>query len=32
MHGKKNINLKEIYRLTNLTENFSRNELEDNAL
>ena len=32
MHGKKNINLEEIYRLTNLSENFSINELVDNSL
>ena len=29
MHGKKNINLEEIYKLTNLSENFSINELVD---
>ena len=32
MHGKKNINLEEIYKLTNLSENFSINELVDNSL
>tara|TARA_B100001057_G_scaffold496474_1_gene598046 strand:+ start:799 stop:1785 length:987 start_codon:yes stop_codon:yes gene_type:complete len=32
MHGRKNINLKEIYKLTNLSENFSINELVDNSL
>ena len=32
MHDKKNINLEEIYKLTNLSENFSINELVDNSL
>ena len=32
MYGKKNINLEEIYKLTNLSENFSINELVDNSL
>ena len=32
MHGKKNINLEEIYKLTNLSENISINELVDNSL
>ena len=32
MHNKKNINLEEIYKLTNLAENFSRNELLDTSL
>ncbi len=32
MHGRKNINLEEIYKLTNLSENFSINELVDNSL
>ncbi len=32
MHGKRNINLEEIYKLTNLSENFSINELVDNSL
>ena len=32
MHGKKNINLEEIYKLTNLSENFNINELVDNSL
>ncbi len=32
MEDKKSINLKEIYRLTNLAENFSVNELVDNSL
>ena len=32
MHDKKNINLEEIYRLTNLAENFSINELVDTSL
>ena len=32
MHGKKNINLEEIYKLTNLSENFSINELADTTL
>ena len=32
MHGKKSINLEEIYKLTNLSENFSINELVDNTL
>jgi len=32
MHGKKNINLEEIYKLTNLSENFSINELVDSSL
>ena len=32
MHDKKNINLEEIYKLTNLAENFSINELVDTSL
>ena len=32
MHGKNNINLEEIYKLTNLSENFSINELVDTSL
>ncbi len=32
MQDKKNINLEEIYKLTNLAENFSINELVDNSL
>ena len=32
MNGKKNINLDEIYTLTNLAENFSINELVDTSL
>ena len=32
MHNKKNINLEEIYKLTNLSENFSINELVDTSL
>ena len=32
MHGKKNINLEEIHKLTNLAENFSINELVDTSL
>ena len=32
MDGKKNINLEEIYKLTNLSENFNINELVDNSL
>ncbi len=32
MHNKKNINLEEIYKLTNLVENFSINELVDASL
>ena len=32
MHDKKNINLEEIYKLTNLSENFSINELVDTSL
>ncbi len=32
MHGEKNINSEEIYKLTNLSENFSINELVDNSL
>ena len=32
MHNRKNINLKEIYKLTNLSENFSINELVDTSL
>ena len=32
MHNRKNINLEEIYKLTNLSENFSINELVDNSL
>ena len=32
MHDKKNINLNEIYKLTNLSENFSINELVDTTL
>ena len=32
MHDKKNINLEEIYRLTNLAENISINELVDTSL
>ena len=32
MHDRKNINLEEIYRLTNLSENFSINELVDSSL
>ena len=32
MHDRKNINLEEIYKLTNLSENFSINELVDNSL
>ena len=32
MHGKKNISLEEIYKLTNLSENFSINELVDSSL
>jgi len=32
MHGRKDINLEEIYKLTNLSENFSINELVDNSL
>ena len=32
MHDKKNISLEEIYKLTNLAENFSINELADTSL
>ena len=32
IHGKKNINLEEIYKLTNMAENFNINELVDTAL
>ena len=32
MHGRKDINLEEIYKLTNLYENISINELVDNSL
>ncbi len=32
MHDKRNINLEEIYKLTNLAENFSINELVDSSL
>ena len=32
IHGRKSINLEEIYRLTNLAENFGINELVDTAL
>ena len=32
IHGKKSINLEEIYKLTNLAENFNINELVDTAL
>ena len=32
IHGKKSINLEEIYKLTNLGENFNINELVDTAL
>ena len=32
IHDKKNINLEEIYKLTNLSENFSINELVDTTL
>tara|TARA_B100001057_G_scaffold310104_1_gene310180 strand:+ start:2855 stop:3841 length:987 start_codon:yes stop_codon:yes gene_type:complete len=32
IHDKKNINLEEIYKLTNLSENFSINELVDSSL
>ena len=32
IHDKKNINLEEIYKLTNLAENFSINELVDSSL
>ena len=32
MHGKNSINLEEIYKLTNLSENFSINELVDTSL
>ena len=32
MHDKKNINLEEIYKLTNFAENFSINELVDTSL
>ena len=32
MNNKKNINLEEIYKLTNLAENFSINELVDTSL
>ena len=32
MHNKKNINLEEIHKLTNLAENFSINELVDTSL
>ena len=32
MHGKNNISLEEIYKLTNLSENFSINELVDTSL
>ena len=32
MNDKKNINLEEIYKLTNLAENFSINELVDTSL
>ena len=32
MHDRKNINLEEIYKLTNLSENFNINELVDNSL
>tara|TARA_B100000886_G_scaffold336695_1_gene295961 strand:+ start:1079 stop:2065 length:987 start_codon:yes stop_codon:yes gene_type:complete len=32
MHNKKNINLEEIYKLTNLAENFNINELVDASL
>ena len=32
MHDKKNINLEEIHKLTNLAENFSINELVDTSL
>ena len=32
IHGKKGINLEEIYKLTNLAENFSINELVDTTL
>ena len=32
MHGKNSVNLEEIYKLTNLSENFSINELVDTSL
>ena len=32
MHDRKNINLEEIYKLTNLSENFNISELVDNSL
>ena len=32
IHDKKSINLEEIYKLTNLSENFSINELVDTSL
>ena len=32
MHGRKDINLEEIYKLTNLSENIGINELVDNSL